>query len=160
MPPVQTIALIVGLSALGWVLSMAILSALARRPPRLGVRDGRLAGCPGTPNCVSSQDATPRHAIEPLGWEGDPADAWDRLREVLAARPRTRVLGAAEPYLRAECKTLVFRFTDDVEFLLDRAARLIHVRSGARVGWYDFGVNRRRVEAIRRAFAAGAGSPP
>jgi uncharacterized protein (DUF1499 family) len=70
------------------------------------------------------------------------------------------VLGAAEPYLRAECKTLVFRFTDDIEFLLDRDARLIHVRSGARVGWYDFGVNRRRVEAIRRAFAARAESRP
>ena len=43
----------------------------------------------------------------------------------------------------------VFRFVDDVEFEVDEAARVVHVRSASRVGRGDFGANRKRVEAIR-----------
>ena len=154
MPHVTTIALIGGLAVAGWALTMAIISALARRPPGLGVRDGKLSGCPATPNCVCSQAATPRHAIEPLRFNGDPADAWGRLRQLLAAWPRTRILTSTDTYLHAECKSPFFRFTDDVEFLLDGDGRLIHVRSASRAGRSDFGVNRRRVEAIRQTFAS------
>jgi uncharacterized protein (DUF1499 family) len=150
---VLIVALIAGLAVAGWAMTMAILSALGRSPAGLGVRDGRLADCPRTPNCVSSQSSEPRYAIEPIRFEGEPAEAWARLRQVLAGWPRTRILGESDSYLHAECKTLVFRFTDDVEFLLAPDARLIHVRSGSRVGRSDLGVNRRRVEAIRQAFA-------
>jgi uncharacterized protein (DUF1499 family) len=38
---------------------------------------------------------------------------------------------------------------DDVEFRVDAAAHLIRVRSAARTGYFDLGVNRRRVEDIR-----------
>jgi uncharacterized protein (DUF1499 family) len=154
MPHPKTIALIAALAVAGWALTMAILSALARRPGGLGVRDGKLAPCPGTPNCVCSQEPRPRHAIEPLAFEGDPADAWARLREIVTGWPRTIVLSSTDTYLRAECKTFVFRFTDDVEFLLDRDAGVIHVRSASRAGRSDLGVNRRRVEAIREAFTS------
>jgi uncharacterized protein (DUF1499 family) len=154
MPSVKTIALIAGLAVAGWALTMAILSALARRPAGLGVRDGRLPPCPGKPNCVCSQDDRPRHAIEPLRFEGDPSEAWARLRQVVAGLPRTNVVTATDNYLHAECKTFVFRFTDDVEFLLDSDRKLIHVRSASRAGRSDFGVNRRRVESVRQAFGA------
>jgi uncharacterized protein (DUF1499 family) len=43
---------------------------------------------------------------------------------------------------------------DDVEFLLGDGTRTIHVRSVSRVGYSDFGVNRRRVEEIRTRFDA------
>ena len=65
---------------------------------------------------------------------------------------RARVVEVTDRYLHAEFTTPVFRFVDDVEFLL--AADAIHVRSASRLGWSDFGVNRRRVERLRRAFAA------
>jgi len=39
-----------------------------------------------------------------------------------------------------------------VEFRIDDAAGVIHVRSASRTGYWDLGVNRRRVEAIREAF--------
>jgi uncharacterized protein (DUF1499 family) len=41
-----------------------------------------------------------------------------------------------------------------LEFCIDNDLRIIHVRSSSRVGYYDFGVNRRRVERIRARFAA------
>ena len=42
---------------------------------------------------------------------------------------------------------------DDAEFLLDRANRVVHVRSASRLGYSDLGKNRRRMEEIRRQFA-------
>ena len=42
-------------------------------------------------------------------------------------------------------------YVDDVEVLLDEKASLIQVRSASRLGSSDFGVNRKRVEAIRLA---------
>jgi len=38
-----------------------------------------------------------------------------------------------------------------VEFRIDEAAGVVHVRSASRKGYWDFGVNRRRVETIREA---------
>ena len=86
-----------------------------------------------------------------------------QLRQVVSAMRRTRVVGATDDYLHVEFTSAVAGFVDDVEFYLDRTAQLIHVRSAARVGYYDFGVNRKRVEAIRAAFNRGvpaSANPP
>jgi uncharacterized protein (DUF1499 family) len=56
-------------------------------------------------------------------------------------------------YLRAEFRSSLFGFVDDLELLLDKAAKRIDVRSASRTGYFDFGVNRRRVEEIRKRFA-------
>ena len=42
-------------------------------------------------------------------------------------------------------------FVDDIEFYAEPSG-LIHVRSAARLGKSDLGVNRKRVEAIRAQF--------
>ncbi|MGL4549640.1 MAG: DUF1499 domain-containing protein [Gemmataceae bacterium] len=147
-------AVVVAVSVLGWAATMAVLSLTAGRPAGLGPRGGRLAACPGTPNCVCSNDDGPS-AVAPLTFTGDAAAAWARLKAVLAARPRTLVVSEAEGYLHAECASLVFRFVDDAEFLLDAAGGKIHVRSKSRAGRSDLGVNRARVEEIRAAFAGG-----
>jgi uncharacterized protein (DUF1499 family) len=42
---------------------------------------------------------------------------------------------------------------DDVEFCFDTDSSLIHVRSASRTGYFDFGVNRKRIERIRSAFS-------
>jgi uncharacterized protein (DUF1499 family) len=39
-----------------------------------------------------------------------------------------------------------------VEFLVDPEAKVIHFRSASRVGRSDFGVNRKRMEEIRKDF--------
>ena len=66
--------------------------------------------------------------------------------------PRITIVREEEGYMHAEARSLLFRFVDDVEFLLDADNRLIHVRSASRTGYSDLGVNRRRVERIRTAF--------
>ena len=54
-------------------------------------------------------------------------------------------------YLHAEFTSRFMHYVDDVEFLYDQAAGLVHVRSASRVGYSDLGVNRKRIESIRRA---------
>jgi uncharacterized protein (DUF1499 family) len=41
---------------------------------------------------------------------------------------------------------------DDLEVEIDRSQHVIHVRSASRLGYWDLGVNRRRLERIRAAF--------
>jgi uncharacterized protein (DUF1499 family) len=113
---------------------------------------GKLASCPDSPNCVSSQAVDARHAVAPLSFNGNPQHAWDALKTVVLKQKRTRITRVDEHYLQAECRSLVFRFVDELEFSLVTEEQLIHVRSAARTGYSDFGVNRRRVERIRREF--------
>ena len=119
-----------------------------RRPTNLGVKDGRLAPCKRTPNCVSSQ-ADPQdreHYIAPLAFSG----SMDTLRRAVESMERAIVIGVQGNYLYAEYRTRLMRYVDDVELLYDPTARLVHVRSASRLGRRDFGVNRSRVEALRR----------
>ena len=135
---------------------LEVFSIMASNSTNPGVVDGKLRPCPDMPNCVCSTDSAPAHFIEPLAFTGAPETAMSRLKAVLAGLPRTRVVAEEADYLHAECTSLIFRFVDDLEFSVDRLEKKIHVRSASRVGKYDFGVNRRRVEAIRRAFAGQA----
>lgn len=132
------------------------------RPAALGVRDGRLAPCPTSPNCVSSQ-APPEDAEHhvaalpfPASARGDPAAAWAALERAVRALERTSVVTVRPGYLHAEAATALLGFVDDLECLLDAAARVIHVRSASRVGYSDLGVNRKRVETLRARLAESA----
>ena len=137
------------------VAFLAAKSILSERPNHLGPGDnGRLAGCPESPNCVSSEADDEEHFIEPLSFDGEPAAAMMRLKSVIESLPRTVIVSADDNYLHAEFTTLVFRYVDDVEFLMDADSRQIQVRSASRTGYSDLGTNRRRVEAIRTAWNA------
>jgi uncharacterized protein (DUF1499 family) len=139
------------------VLLVAIILALMSTTlPASGVTYV-LAPCPASPNCVSSLADDPQHHTAPLHFTGDPARAWKRLKSALATEPRLTIVEDTGSYLHAEARSLVFRFVDDIEFVLDPGAQLIQVRSASRVGYSDFGVNRRRVERLRKAFDEQAG---
>ncbi|HSU84647.1 MAG TPA: DUF1499 domain-containing protein [Thermoanaerobaculia bacterium] len=123
----------------------------------------RLAPCPRTPNCVSTE-APPGSSkrMDPIPYASSLDAARARLLQVLRDYPRTRIVsdpGLEPHYLKAECRSAVFRFVDDVEFVFDDGAKQIHFRSASRLGRKDFGVNRKRMEEIRAAFE-GAGAVP
>ena len=115
-----------------------------RRPTNLGVKDGRLAPCRRTPNCVCSRaDPSDReHYIAPL------KASIEQVRKAVEALPRTRIVVARPNYLYAEFRSRLLGFVDDVEFFFDGAA--VQVRSASRLGRRDFGVNRARIEELRR----------
>ena len=135
------------------ILALAILSATSRRPSNLGPVKGKLCVCPESPNCVCSGDDSQSRGIAPIAWKGDPLVGLERLERIIANIPRTKSeMMPDQLYLHAEVTSAWFRFVDDVEFLVDPAAEVIHIRSASRAGRSDFGVNRQRVEAIRRSF--------
>ncbi|MGD8880391.1 MAG: DUF1499 domain-containing protein [Desulfobacterales bacterium] len=112
----------------------------------------RLSPCPDSPNCVSSQSTDPGRFIKPLRYTGNLADARQKLIDLLANSKRTRLIRVETDYIHAEFRSLIFNFVDDVEFYFSAEDRIIHVRSASRKGYYDFGVNRRRVEGLRSTF--------
>lgn len=119
-----------------------------KRPDHLGVRDGRLAPCKRSPNCVSSQ-ANPsdvEHYIAPIH------GTMDAVRNALRNMKRVTVISEKEDYVYAEFRTPLMRYVDDVEFFFD--GTVIHVRSCSRLGRRDFGVNRKRVERLRSLIEA------
>jgi uncharacterized protein (DUF1499 family) len=120
-----------------------------KRPNNLGVRDGKLASCPTSPNCVSSQSTDAVHKIAPLTYTSTPEQALADIKSVIQSLPRTKIITESNEYLYAEFKSALMGFVDDVEFYVDRNANVIHVRSASRLGQSDLGVNRQRVETIR-----------
>ena len=113
-----------------------------------------LPACPPTPNCVSTQAERTRQRMEPIPYTGPLSAARERMRRVLQSLPRTTIVEEGPDLLRAESRSLLFRFVDDVEIRFDDAAKLVHFRSASRVGRSDFGVNRQRMENVRQAFLA------
>ncbi|MBK8902887.1 MAG: DUF1499 domain-containing protein [Anaerolineaceae bacterium] len=123
-------------------------------PDNLGVENGRLALCPDSPNCVSTQATDEQHGIAPIVYDDETAAAHATLLAILQADPTYTIITDTPTYIHAEARTAVWQFIDDVEFTFDEAASLIHFRSASRLGYGDGGTNRQRMEKIRREFAA------
>jgi uncharacterized protein (DUF1499 family) len=113
--------------------------------------DSDLPPCPSSPNCVSSRDPDPARRVDPIPFRGTAAGAREDLETVVRSLPRSNVVASTGDLVRAEFRTRL-GFVDDVEFRIDEAAGVIHVRSASRKGYWDLGVNRRRVGTIRAAF--------
>lgn len=122
-----------------------------KRPDYLGVKDGKLPRCKRSPNCVSSQaeSSDAEHYIAPIRFKGSALDAMAAVRKTIEEMERATVLRHEGNYLYAEFRSKLIGFVDDVEFVQDEQAGVIHVRSASRLGRRDFGVNRARVEALR-----------
>jgi uncharacterized protein (DUF1499 family) len=80
--------------------------------------------------------------------------AWQALQKRLEATERVRIVDREPGYLHAEFSTRLLRFTDDVEFELRTGPGVIAVRSASRLGYYDFGANRSRIEKLRAELRA------
>ena len=117
-----------------------------------GLRDGKLSECPDSPNCVSSQTAKKDHAVDPLSYNGSYSEAKQALLSIISSLPRTKIIADSDRYVHVTFTSRLMRFVDDVEFLFDETNKQIHVRSASRVGYSDMGVNRKRVEDLRKRF--------
>jgi uncharacterized protein (DUF1499 family) len=150
------IRLVIGVGVMVVVLTaiMAILARVVKSPADLGVKDGKLAACPNSPNCVSTQSQDPRHQIAPIPYKMSLAMARDNLIHIIRSMERSTIITEDPTYIHAEFRTKGIGYVDDVEFYLDEEAQVIHFRSSARLPYYDFEVNRKRMEAIRTAFIA------
>lgn len=139
------------------LMVLILLAACSGRMPNLGVENGQLMPCPTTPNCVNSQAKGQKNYIEPIRIVGNASEAKSHILKTLSGWSRSQIMVADDHYIRAEFTSRVFRFVDDVEFYYpDTKSKetIMHVRSASRAGILDFGVNRRRIEKIRREINA------
>jgi uncharacterized protein (DUF1499 family) len=117
-----------------------------------------LSPCSDSPNCVSSRADDAQHFIAPFIYRGTLSEVQSNLISILQSIPRTRLINIERTYIQVEFTSALFGFIDDAEFYFPENEKLIHVRSASRVGYYDFGVNRTRLERIRKLLSAE--SPP
>ncbi|MEA3333717.1 MAG: DUF1499 domain-containing protein [Pseudomonadota bacterium] len=139
------------IGALLLLVTMPLLSCSDKPPANLGISDSKLAPCPKSPNCVSSDARDSKHNTPPLQLIMPPSEAFQIARELVLKLPRTRIINETSEYLHAECKSALFGFVDDLELNLRPTERIIAIRSASRLGYSDFGVNRRRVTELRNS---------
>jgi uncharacterized protein (DUF1499 family) len=102
---------------------------------------------PPTPNWVCSDASEPARRVEPLSGRSV-EETWTAAELWLRRRGDVTIVLSTPDYIAAEFRIPVFGYVDDLE--LNRRGDSIAVRSASRVGIWDMGVNRRRVEAMRR----------
>ena len=73
----------------------------------------------------------------------------ERIKTVIAEHfSEATLVTEKENYLHYEFTSFVFRFVDDVEFLVDVDQQQIDFRSASRVGHSDLGANAKRMRKI------------
>ena len=110
--------------------------------------------CPKPSNCVSSDSGNELHSIDSIYAIDSIQDTWREIILYIEKTPRLKIIEMNDTYIKAEATSLIFRFTDDVEFEQRPFARSIAVRSASRIGHSDFGVNRKRIERLRKHLQA------
>jgi len=130
---------------------LGCMSCSSQGLPRLGLIDGKLAPCPDSPNCVCSEYYGELSHVEPLAFAEDSRSAWKKAREAVLDIGGN-IEKETDGYLWATFKGRLFRFVDDLELRMDGTSHNIHVRTASRVGYSDLGVNRERVQNLRKKF--------
>jgi uncharacterized protein (DUF1499 family) len=141
------------IASLGGLMTIFMVSSVSGAGAEgLGATKDKLAPCPDSPNCVSTQSEGKRHAMEPLPYLQTREASRERILSILKGMKRMQIVKLTESTIHVEFRTALWKFVDDVEFLFDDEARAVHFRSASRVGYYDFGLNRRRMKEISERY--------
>ena len=109
-----------------------------------------LPPCPDSPNCVSTEARDPTHEIEPIPFTGPAEEIARRLVAAIEEMGGRVVDGPGGGRIHAEFSSRLLGFVDDVDLVVDGDGRVVRFRSASRTGYWDLGVNRRRMETLRR----------
>ena len=137
--------------ALPFVLVTVLMACAAPISRSAGADHQSLKPCSSARRCVSSEvDESSRHYIKPIEIGGSSEEVV-RVRLIEAIIEMHGSINKSEvDHLSATFTSRIFGFTDDLEIRIDMDSGLIQVRSGARIGYYDFDVNRNRVNDLRK----------
>lgn len=109
-----------------------------------------LKDCPNKANCVSSESKDSKHYIEPISINNKNEDIKENLIKVIQ-KFEGKILENNQNFLKVAFYSKFFGFEDIADFEIEPDKNIINIRSAAQTGWYDFGVNRKRLEKIREA---------
>ena len=97
-----------------------------------------LGSCSNQNNCVFES------------WRVSDVDkSYKELIEILKNTPRVKIINIKEDYLHALATSRIMKFIDDIEIKKSEKNNILEVKSKSRTGFYDLGVNNRRVETLR-----------
>jgi len=136
-----------GLSVLG-----ILILCMGCKAPEIGLTPAGLLPCPDSPNCVTSQTKTGKQAVSPLTYSTDKATAFEKIKQIVSNQDNATIVAETNNYLHVEFRSKFMGFVDDMEFWFPEDQPVIHLRSASRLGYSDFGVNRKRVQHIRTLF--------
>ena len=77
-----------------------------------------------------------------------PDDAFKNIVELCKKLPRSEVIEETTNYFHCVCRSLIFRFPDDLEILKLPKDGIIQIKSSSRVGVSDLGVNQNRINKL------------
>lgn len=120
-------------------------------PKNTGVNRGNMAPLSKVPNGVSSHAEGKRY-IAPIYPPEGKRNSWAALGEIIERKENAEIITHTDDYLHAVFHSPKLNFKDDVEFYFHQEEGHIDVRAAARIGSYDMGVNRDRIEQIREEY--------
>ena len=96
-----------------------------------------LGACSNPNNCVFES------------WKVNNADEGFReLIDILKNTPRIKIINIKDDYLHALATSRVMKFIDDIEIKKSNKGNILKVKSKSRTGFYDLGVNKRRINTL------------
>ena len=96
-----------------------------------------LGACSNPNNCVFES------------WKVTNADeSFKELIDILKNTPRIKIINIKEDYLHALATSRVMKFIDDIEIKKSTKGNILKVKSKSRTGFYDLGVNKRRIKTL------------
>lgn len=102
--------------------------------------------CGDKPNCVSTLDQREQHQLAPFPLRANTTIS--EIEQVALQLPGAKTIISEGNYLHIACTSKIMRFVDDLELEINN--NQLTVRSESRVGYSDFGVNRKRAEKLRQ----------
>ena len=100
--------------------------------------DDNLSECKLITNCIFQT------------WKVDePEKAYTELIQILENTPRVRIIKKEKYYIHAIATSRIMKFVDDIEIKNFNQDNIFQIKSYSRLGIYDLGVNKRRVQTLR-----------
>jgi uncharacterized protein (DUF1499 family) len=149
----KTALIILACSFAAFIILFVILGVISRSGQASGLVEGKLAKCPDKPNCAcSEQKDDVKHYIDPIAIpQNITFDTLPILKNIILDMDGT-IQAESENYVAATFSSSIFGFVDDLEIRIDPVQKVIHIRSAARVGYSDMGVNKKRTESLRKQY--------
>ncbi|MFC7391924.1 DUF1499 domain-containing protein [Scopulibacillus cellulosilyticus] len=123
----------------------------------LGVQEGRLAPCPKKSNCVSTEHPNLNRKMLPISYQQlTLPQAKEILINTIESLPKTEIKEQNDQYIYVEFKTPILEFYHDAEFYFNDQQKEIHFRSVSRIGFADFGSNKRWMQSVVARFLEAA----
>ena len=83
-------------------------------------------------------------------WKVDDSEkAFIELIEILDNTPRLEIINKEKNYIHAIATSRIMKFIDDIEIKNLNQDNIFQIKSSSRLGFYDLGVNKRRVQTLR-----------